>query len=73
MNNSYDEGAPRDAIVEAFHRTQWDGIPRHVYADGRIMKYNWEMPSKGVEILEGDALEEHIAQLLEEHGGNSEV
>lgn len=62
---SCDDGAPKDAIKEAFFRTEWDGIPRHVYADGRIMKYDWEL-QPGVEELEGDALEDHIARLLEE-------
>ncbi len=38
---SYDSPPRYDAIVEAICRQQQDGIPRHVYADGRIMKWDW--------------------------------
>jgi hypothetical protein len=65
-----DLGAPLDSIEEAARRYLADGIPRHVYADGRIMKYNWELSSDmDVEDLRGEALEDHIRRLLEEQNG----
>lgn len=39
---SWDEGASYEAVVEAVRRVfVRDGVPRHVYADDRIMKYDW--------------------------------
>lgn len=60
---SCDDGAPEDAIGEAYRRNKLDGIPRHVYEDGRIMKYDWELSSEYD--LQGEALEEHIQRLME--------
>ena len=66
---SVDDGAPVDAIAEAVMRNQADGIPRHVYADGRIMKWDWEIPSEIEDNLEGEALEDHIRRLMEQQNG----
>lgn len=41
VTNDYD--APESAVEEAKRRNAIDGIPRHVYSDGRIMKYDWEL------------------------------
>jgi len=39
---SWDDGASYEDVVEAVRRVfVRDGVPRHVYADGRIMKYDW--------------------------------
>lgn len=64
---SFDENAPKDAVREAFFRTEADGIPRHVYADGRIKKYDWELhPDTLNDDLTGESLEEHIRKLMEQ-------
>jgi hypothetical protein len=60
---SWDRGAPFDDVVEAVRRVfNRDGIPRHVYLDGKIMKYDW-FPPEGTE---DDNFEEHVQKLLEE-------
>lgn len=40
---SYQTPADMEAIEEAVRRQQYDGIPRHIYNDGRIMKWDWEL------------------------------
>lgn len=65
---TWDEGAPFDSVVEAVRRVYVrDGIPRHVYEDGLIMKYDWVY--SGEHDLVGETLEEHIAKLIEEQDG----
>lgn len=44
---THEESAPKEAIGEAIRRNARDGIPRHVYEDGLIMKYDWE-PTEGM-------------------------
>lgn len=56
-----------DLEAEARRRTDRDGIPRYITADGKIMKCDWELvPDDTNDVLEGEALEEHIAKLLRE-------
>ena len=52
-----------DLTEEAVRRTSVDGIPRYVTNDGRIMKYDWELP-EGVPDWTQEELEQHIANLI---------
>lgn len=66
-----EQGSPDDAVMEAARRMNYDGIPRHVYSDGKIMKWDWELSSEDLEDnFDGEALEEHIARLLEQQHGS---
>ena len=40
---SVEQGAPDEAVMEAARRMNYDGIPRTVYADGKIMKWDWQL------------------------------
>lgn len=41
---SWDDGASPEAVAEAVRRVfARDGVSRHVYADDKIMKYDWEL------------------------------
>jgi hypothetical protein len=53
---------------ELARRTAIDGIPRHVSVErGTIMKCDWELASEHLDdVLEGEALEQHIAKLMAE-------
>lgn len=69
---SWDRGASYDDVVEAVRRVfAGDGIPRHAYEDGRIMKYDWSLAT-GNELLDSAtciSYEEHIQQLMEQQDG----
>ena len=51
-------------VIEAQRRRAIDGIPRYVRRDGKIMKYDWELPAEAD--VDPNALEDHIARLLAE-------
>lgn len=52
--------------AEAARRTSFDGIPRFVTEDGRIMKCDWEMPEEDTGEISGETLEERIQRLIDE-------
>jgi hypothetical protein len=66
---SYDRPANIEGILEAVRRQEYDGIPRHVYVDGKIMKWDWELPEGVVVDIEGEALEDHIRRLIDGQQG----
>lgn len=56
--------------AEAQRRTAMDGIPRYITDDGRIMKCDWELSADLLnDDLKGEAMEEHIAKLMEQQNG----
>lgn len=65
---SVKRNASEEDYLEACRRSYWDGIPRTVYADGRIMKWDWQAPL-GVVADDGTSLEDHVTRLLEAENG----
>ncbi len=64
------DGAPDDAVMEAARRMNFDGIPRTVFIDGKIMKWDWHLDKDSLEDnLEGESLEEHIKAMLDGQQG----
>jgi catechol-2,3-dioxygenase len=66
---SVEQGAPDEAVMEAAYRMNYDGIPRHVYADGKIMKWDWELSEGALTLEQVEAMptfEEHVARLIAE-------
>ena len=62
-----EQDAPDWAVMEAARRMNYDGIPRHVFTDGKIMKWDWECPDT-VDV-DTDDLEEHVRRLLDGQQG----
>jgi len=63
---SVEQGAPDEAVMEAARRMNYDGIPRTVYADGKIMKWDWEVSEQDQEEwLSGEEFKDHVTRLLQ--------
>lgn len=67
---SWDRGASYEDVVEAVRRVfVRDGVPRHVYADGKIMKYDWILSGPIEDNLDGTALEDHVQRMIDGQQG----
>lgn len=58
------QGAPDEAVMEAARRMNYDGIPRTVYKNGAIMKWDWECPDTAD--IDEEGLEDHVRRLLDD-------